>query len=455
MDKTEQKKPDQAAPVVSPLATEKTYGERVFTRIFDNFLNYWTNLLSSAGFSQWAEHATRPLPGLKSGASPRDIQAKFAEWLSETDPLLKRLYRVKKEQLGEDIAKNVLAERSMARSRSLTLLIPGFAVMIPSVWLGAKIKPWMVEKLNAWHYGQEALDDPTLHARHQAIEAEAKPTLLGTFIARLGTMVAVQIAAQGIGSRHNLLNEIGGKRSRVLKEFAIDPMTEHAGESIGGAIPADLRNRYNNFAKSHGLDWSNKQIEKTVTNFASRYGIGTETNPVKYTKLTEAANKIMQNRASEKSEANVQQILREFVGAHGVQVPGTIKISGDLKKKTLGAYDNATQDLGRFIAADTFYTLISAGTIRPFLKLLKYVPFMSYKSKNAPEAPTIDGEPIKVPSHPMATASADTSPEKMTADAIAKAKESSKAAAKPEPKPSISTITNEGTLNERLMEAAV
>ena len=51
MNKTEQKKVAED-PVISPLANEKTYGERVYTRVFDWGLNYWANLLASAGFSQ-------------------------------------------------------------------------------------------------------------------------------------------------------------------------------------------------------------------------------------------------------------------------------------------------------------------------------------------------------------------------------------------------------------------
>jgi hypothetical protein len=233
----------------------------------------------------------------------------------------------------------------MARARSITLLLPGFLVVIPTVWLGAKIKPWFVETLNRWHYGNEAMDDPTLKARHQAIAAEARPTFLGALFGRFGTMIAAQLTAQTMGSKDNFVNKIGDKyNNESLKKFGIDPFTKTVGESIGGSLPLGLRERYNGFARRRGLDWSEEQV----------------------------------------------------------------KVFG----KT-GAYNTATEDLSRFIAADTVYTMVTALTIHPVLKLLQYVPFMSYKPKVPKNSATFDADyNIKVPSNHYA----DTAPE-LTTDA--------------------------------------
>lgn len=333
MDHDPQKKTDDT-PVISPLAKDKTYGERWYHSVFDWGLNYWTNLLASAGFSQYAEHATRPVKvlGMKEAASPRDLQQKLAGWLRDHDPMMKSLQ--KKVEANEGLAKatEVIAERSMARARSITLLLPGFLVVIPTVWLGAKIKPWFVETLDKRHYGDEAMTDPTLAARHQAIRAEARPTFLGAFIGRLGTMFAVQFTAQAVGSRNNFVNKIGEKyNNESLKKFGIDPLTESVGNTLGGAIPLGLRERYNGFARRRGFDWSEEQ----------RLSLG----------------------------------------------------------KT-GPYSTATEDLGRFIAADTVYTLVTALTIHPVLKLLQHVPLMSYKPKlRAKDAPLDVGYDIKVPAN--------------------------------------------------------
>ncbi|MBX9726861.1 MAG: hypothetical protein K2X09_06315 [Rickettsiales bacterium] len=341
MQRTEQQKTDDT-PVVSPLAKDKTYGERVYHGVVDWGINYWANLLASAGFTQYAEHATRPIKlwGMNEAASPRELQQKLANWLRDKDPLLKSLHT--KIEASEGLAKatEVVAERSMARARSITLLMPGFLIVIPTVWLGAKIKPWLVEKLDARHYGAEAMDDPTLKARHQAIAAEARPTFLGATIGRLGTMLAAQIASQAVGSKNNFVNKIGDKvGNESLQKFGIDPFTKSVGEGIGGALPLSVRERYNSFTRRKGLDWSEEQ----------RLSFG----------------------------------------------------------KT-GPYSTATEDLGRFIAADTVYTMVTALTIHPVLKLLRYVPFMSYKPKVSANSATFDEyDNIKVPSNHYA----DSAPE--------------------------------------------
>lgn len=360
MDRTEQKKaPD--TPVVSPLAKDKTYGERVYHGIVDWGLNYWTNLLASAGFSHWAENGTNPIKiwGMKKAESPRQIQENLATWIAEKDPFMNgkipftqidnplpfmQGFRNKiQAEMPAAEAAIAIAERSMARARSLTLLMPGFAIMIPAVWLGAKIKPWFVEKLDRRHYGDDAMDDPTLKARHHAIAIETRPTFLGTFIARLGTALAVQVAAQSVGSKNNFVNKIGKDHNiESFKEFGINEATESFGAGIGGALPEKFRERGNGFLRRHGFDWSKEQMAKNMH-------------------LDPTTGKAI-------------------------------------------AYNYGAQDLGRFIATDTVYTLVSALTINPFLKLLRLVPFMSYTPKVASDIATPEAQRIKVPANHYADA---------------------------------------------------
>lgn len=340
MDRNQQEKKDKT-PVVSPLANDKTYGERWYTTVFDWGLNYWTNLLSSAGFSQWAEHSTREIkiPGLmKEAASPRQIQENLANGIAHNGFLNSlMLGKLRSETAAvEGIAAGeaAVARRSMAMARSLTLLAPGFLVMIPSVWLGAKIKPWFVEKLNAFHYGAEAMDDPSLKARHQAIAAEVRPTLLGTLVARMGTVGAVQLTALTIGSDKNFINKIGQKTGNAaLQNFkGVDPVAENMGIALGNAVPVKMQEQYNHFATRKSMNWSNKQLEVE---------------------------------------------------------PG---LAGT-------PYTKATQDLGRYIATDTIYTLVSALTIRPLLKMLRFIPGMSYKPDVAANTASFEGTRVKVPTN--------------------------------------------------------
>lgn len=372
MDNTKQKKPEEA-PIVSPLANEKTYGERVYSRVFDWGLNYWTNLLASAGFSQWVEHGERPfkLPLMKEPIAPREIQQNFAGKIANLIPKLPFM---------GDIAKDVAAKRSMAVARSLTLLTPGFFVMIPSVWLGAKIKPWIVETLNKRHYGEEAMDDPSLKARHQAIEAEARPTFAGTFIARCATAVAVNIAALSIGSDRNWINKFGEQRgNEFLSKAAIDPTTKQFGYALGGAAPQGAKAWSNKLANRHGLNWSAEQIEK-----------------------------------------------------------GEAKIVDGVVQK----YDTALQDFGRFVVADTVYTLITAMLIRPFIKIIRHIPGMSYKPKVAANSPVLDGDKVKVPANRYADAAPDSNTLETTA-----ALDSARGEASAEtPSPKVSNVRERATL---------
>jgi hypothetical protein len=426
MDRTEQKK-TKDTPVVSPLAQDKTYGERKFSLVVDWGLNYWTNLLASAGFSQWAEHGTRPikLPFIdKPFPSPRVLQEKLATSISKgffMKGLHNATFAEKIAELGtvtdagvaaaKEATKEVVAARSMARARSLTLLTPGYLVMIPAVWLGAKIKPAVVEWLDRRHYGAEAMDDPSLIARHQAIAAEERPTFLGTLIARIGTTLAVQVAAQSVGSNNNKINKLGKKLdNEFMSNFAIDPITERIGYSLGGAAPAKLQARYNNFASHHGLKPSVAQI-KEATEFVSK-------NSARHAaSLLNPHEQIEMQRATD--------VLA-------------------------GKYTTATQDLGRFIVADTVYTLITAMLIRPAVKLLRSIPGMSYKPKVAADSAVFDsdGNRIKVPNNryaDMATESLDRAPGVSTLAAA----EQGVTTPNPKPKPTVANIEHMSTLAAR------
>jgi hypothetical protein len=359
MDETKQQQNDDTTPVVSPLAKDKTYGERWYSGVFDWGLNYWTNLLSSAGFSQYAEHGTAPikLPGMKEAASPRDLQKSLAKFIEGHDPFMQSFKKKMEKVHGANSTEALLAigERSMARARSLTLLMPGFFVVIPTVWIGAKIKPWFVKTLNKMHYGTEAMDDPTLAARQQAIEAEARPTLLGAFTGRMGTFFAAQATAQLVGSEHNFVNKIGEKCDiKALKKFGVDGFTKKFGADLGGKLPEKMQLGYSSFLRKQGLGASEEQLKDH---------------------LIEAG-----------------KLAKDFRGV----IPDHLRAQA---AHALKDYTTATQDLGRFVVADTFYTMVTALTIHPILKALSYIPGMSYKPKMPENSARFEGDKIKVPSN--------------------------------------------------------
>lgn len=358
----EQKNKDNQ--VISPLANEKTYGERMYSRVFDWGLNYWANLLSSAVFSQWAEHSEKPfkLPQISlknlsisvKETTPREWQQSIATHLREKSKIFNWFAEgIRNEMVGqsEKAIQEKIYHRSMARARSLILLIPGFFIMIPSVWLGAKFKPQLVEWWNKRHYGEDAMDDPSLQARHAAIAAEERPTLFGAITARFATVVAAQVTAQMFGSDKNWLQKAGFKNFE-----GIDPFTEKLGSTIGSTLPRNIQQGYNRMARSWGYNWSIDQ----------------------------------------RAKATALQL--------------------DVSKP----YYNAVQDLGRFVVTDTVYTAVTASTIGPIAKLLPKIPligrFMSYTPKVARNSPTLDGDRIKIPANRYTDNAPETSPTLDTSD---------------------------------------
>ncbi len=394
MDQVTQQDSDKQQAAISPLAQDKTYGERVYRGVFDWGLNYWTNLLASAGFSQWTANTTQHMPLTQT--TPREMQANLGNWMSKQFFLQgykkKQLLECGVTEASEKLAKGEitaeaagkmigeatkLAEKNLhsrgfAMAESLTLLIPGFVVMIPSVWLGAKIKPWFVKKMNEMHYGKEAMQDPTMQARQQAIETEIRPSLLGTIVARLGTVGAVQLTAKFIGSKNNTVNDIG-KITNIepLQKFAgVNPTAAEIGKEIGNRLPKSMQKAANDIAEKWNLSWSDQQIAEGKT----------------------------------------------------------------------GKYDQALQDLGKYIAMDTIYTFVSSSTIHPLLHFLRKIPGMSYQPKAGKVDATLENGTIKVPPNHYADL-ADTASPAETLTPPQAANQNFAAANENPPKPTVTQVS--------------
>src|SRR5689334_12134103 len=121
MSDREQKKDEQKK--VSKLEVEKTYGEKIHSFIFDQALNFWANLILSGMFNHWAHNRSEPLK-LLGNKSPMDYYENTRSWI--------------RNRLPESLRGPKGPATAMANT--FTLSIPGHIIMIPSVWLGAKIK---------------------------------------------------------------------------------------------------------------------------------------------------------------------------------------------------------------------------------------------------------------------------------------------------------------------------
>ena len=321
---------------VSPLVADKTYGERMYNNVFEKGLNFWANLLTSAAFSLYAANSASKvrLPFMKEASTPHGIQQALA---GKIDKYLLKPF-IKDE--------TVRGKRAFAVAEVQTLLIPGHIIMIPSIWLGAKIKPAFVRYFDKKHYGEHAEEDPSIKYRHELIDAEAKPTLAGAVVGRLGTMTTTTVAGSLIGSRDNFVNKIGKSRNiEPLKEFAINPAARQIGEVIGGGAVEKIGaiSKVND-RLSNKLVWSHEQLK----NFNEK----------------------------------------------GIAAPEK--------------YNQGIQDYTGFVAMDTLYTLITASVIHPIMSALRSVPGMTYTTRPPVEkkltTDTGDTTKLRVPRNRMAFA---------------------------------------------------
>lgn len=312
---------------VSVLARDKTFGERIYDITVGYGLNFWVNLLVSAAFSLWVAHGTKTVnvPGLNripfigkmfdGSKTPRDIQRSIGNGIERqffmqgiTDP-----------------------ERRMARSQSmatvLTLLTPGHFIMIPSTWLGAKIKPAFVKFFDRMHYGEAGMEDPSLKHRHQQIEQARRPTFFGAAVGRLGTVFATQVVARTVGTEGNIVNKLGNHLNMpaVSSWKGVDNTAENIGELLGNDVERILPKQTASLraaSQRAGMNWSYKQ-----------------------------------------------------------QLDPTMDTSGP--------YNRVLQDYGRYMGQDVLYTAITAGTMSPIMSVLKkFIPGMSYQPKMKAEAST-------------------------------------------------------------------
>lgn len=372
---------------VSALSQDPTYGERLYETVFHHGINFWFNLVTSAAFTYWVSHSKNPIklpfvehipqmpvieriPVVRNIASfltrehraPSVIQKSLAENIEKFAPL--RAFGTYGSEMRNGVAKTMAGV--------FTLTTAGHFVMIPSVWLGAKIKASFVKNADRKHYGAEAMEDPALKLRHAMIEAEERPTLFGTVLGRAGTILATQTTAYTVGNATQNIPRIIGTKFNIpfLKKFTgIDHFTEMAGDKIGGAVgemipgTEKLNERIRTLGPK-GYDFSNAQHD----HFAE-LGVG----PLKY----------------------------------GQKVPHPT----DPKSMVGGGF---AEHFGKYLVSDVMYTAVTSVTIMPAINFMKkFIPFMTYKPTLNAETQAILDTAQKLPKLPRHRPSplAETAPQ--------------------------------------------
>ena len=338
-DKTKDKSSDNKA--ISPFAMDKTYGEKKYDFIVGNLINFWLNLGSSGLFTYWVSHSKNPikLPFTKKEfAPPSEVLRQITGWFEKT-PLLKQLLSDKALIEGRASPRNKMAN---ILSGVLTLTFVGHVSLIPPTWLGAKIRPAYIRKEDRKHYGDEAMQSDDLKARHAAIDAEERPTLLGAVVGRFGSVFATQFTGLTIGSDSNLLQWIGEKTPlKFLRKFpGIDHIVGIAGEKLG-AVPEEL---------SSGMTG---KLDRAISNYGKKDGKG----GYGYSSL---------QLAKDQSLANQE-------------------------------YKHFTQHVSKYWAQDVLYTIVTSTTIGPVINTLKkFIPGLTYKPKVSIETAALAAS---VPTH--------------------------------------------------------
>ncbi len=300
--------------------------------VFNNLINFWINLIVSAGFTYWVNHSahTIKLPGMKEAARPAAVQKELGGWIRKiATPLLGRFHTDTQNEISGNMA------------GVLTLTAAGHAVMIPSVWLGAKVKAPMVKWLNRMHYGADAMDDTTLKTRHAAIEAEERPTLLGSVVGRFGTIIATQTTAYTLGSNVNFIRFIGEKTPlKFLSKFrGIDDFTSQAGNNFGGALTDMMPERMGRVNKHLSKDytWSLRQLEDAT-----------------------------------------HRVPKEWNYGHSGP-------SADDARHRVGGGIN--EHFGKYLVSDIMYSLVTAATVAPAINFFKkFIPGLTYTPEVSAES---------------------------------------------------------------------
>lgn len=322
--KTEQSNKNQAASL--DLSTNRTFGEKVHHAIFDVGINFILNLTLSAAFTHWVSHSQKSFTLFsKEFEAPSKIQRKVAKAIHDIPGLLRPFGKREAYEIDKIPLNNTRVSVATTMSQILTLTAIGHPIMIPSVWLGAKVKAPMVAWLNRRHYGDEAMQSDDMQKRQAMIDAAERPTLLGATVGRLGTILATQTVGYTIGNASNIIGFTGRKLGiPVIKEFkGLDAVTEWMGEKGGGIVRNMLPK------KAEALD------------IALR----------------------------DKHEFSFSTNQKQMMPALANKPYGTLLTNEN--GKTIGG-GGGFEHFGRYLISDILYTLVTASTIMPVINFMKH-----------------------------------------------------------------------------------
>jgi hypothetical protein len=350
----------------------ETHGEKMYDVVFNQGINFWANLIISAGFTYWVNHSKAPIMKTPPtwakwlGHAPIHAQSTVRNGIHDL-PIMNLLGpKMAKEQITamESLTNNVKVGSRMKVAKfmadAFTLTSVGTFIMIPGVWGAQKIKSDFVRWQDKMHYGDDAENIAWVQQAHDRIDHEKKPTMLGYMVGRIGSMAAVQATAYTVG--HGDVFKWIGKNTplKFLEKFeGIDHFAGNVGDALGGSFASMSKNASrstNKLLTDNHIDWSLDQ---------RRW-----------------AHKILNGHDDVKLHGlDADEVAALHKQATAIQDSSPHETN----------YNRAFQDFGKYVGLDTMYTAVTAGSIVPLIGWLKeHVPGMSYtvapKHKEKPQA---------------------------------------------------------------------
>lgn len=269
--------------------SQKTWGEKVYNNTVYKFFGFGVNLGFSSLLTYLTLHSDWKMPLLKkkdgSGLMIKEVYGGLRDKF-ENSPITANLKGF------SPVTEEVRKDRAKVMASALVLTLGGH-IMIPIIKFFEDRKTGIVKWLDNKHYGPEAEENPEIMAAHQRVAEEIRPTLASTVLARLGSVLAVQLSARTIGIEKNLIKK-GAEAVNlpIARDFnGLDRFTEEKGLLVANKLPSRISNATDKFLIKTSGGNVKPDAEHKPTALLFKYGF----SDIVYTIITAVTIKPLNN----------------------------------------------------------------------------------------------------------------------------------------------------------------
>lgn len=286
--------------------SKKTWGEKVYNTLVYQVFGFGINLGVSSLLTYLTLHSNWKIPfffkkedgpnrTVKEPYMVKELYTGLRSWLEKNWPTQNV------QGLGFGEAKEATRkDRAKVMAGALVLTFGGH-IMIPVIKFFEDRKTTIVEWLDKKHYSTEEIQSPEVQAAHERIAKEIRPTILSTVLARIGSVVAVQLSARTAGTEKDNFIKVGARKIGFtpLSEFpGIDQKAESIGLYTANKLPKSVVEKTDNWLikatggnKTPHEDIDSGKAEHGITGLLFKYGF----SDIVYTLITAASIKPMNN----------------------------------------------------------------------------------------------------------------------------------------------------------------